>query len=120
MLESLSSDGCVEAEVSRLRIRVAFLEARLEIDSHYVPGPRGTLILSSIPQELRETMIDGIASRDVTIELLEADNEAKSLRLAKVDEMLSRIGKPKWYDLLGWLETRSHTQAVLAVLKSGQ
>lgn len=84
---------CAE-EITRLRARVAELEARLEMDHCFALGPTGEMVREEIPPAERSFFGDGIDCRDATIRMQDENitrlrSENASLR-ADVSRYVSR------------------------------
>jgi hypothetical protein len=83
-----------DAEIERLRGRIAGLEDRLEIDHVWVPDPdnENKLIRKEVPPEEREDFpCDGIDSRNETIKLQDALIKKQGVRIAELEQMFSAL-----------------------------
>lgn len=79
----------VLAETSgQQRVRVAELEARLEVDREWISIGDGELVLREIPPEDRPTEMDAVDCRDATISILRDTVKIKNHRIAELESAL--------------------------------
>lgn len=78
-------------EITKLRVRIEELEARLEVDHVYKLGVDDRLVRVEVPPGERDSYPDGVSCRDDTIRILENNCERLRARIAELEAGLRSL-----------------------------